>query len=253
MTDKLQSQAGWKWYGFAGHHICGARCQYHLTTSVNGAYLVSTVGRFVPDPLRDPHKTSTVGSGRDFETFVFAMSGDDENGDPIITSREPVDTDGYATSIEAERGHYAMCEKWAALTHPQEPARVGGVPEGRKLVPMTDDQVWHNDTIMSANGIGGFKMDAVMRIVRGVEKHHAALLTAAPQAPAGADVVRDADILNFMTEHRVAVTPEFEGCWDAAVYGEESDPDAVFSGASPREAVIAAMSTKAGGLTPCKS
>ena len=39
-------------------------------------------------------------------------------------------------------------------------------------VPMTDDQVWHNDAIMSANGIAGFKMDALMRIVRAVEAHH---------------------------------------------------------------------------------
>lgn len=39
-------------------------------------------------------------------------------------------------------------------------------------VPMTDDQVWHSDGIMSANGIAGFKLDALMRIVRAVEAHH---------------------------------------------------------------------------------
>lgn len=39
-------------------------------------------------------------------------------------------------------------------------------------VPMTEDQVWHNDALMSANGIAGFKMDALMRIVRAVEAHH---------------------------------------------------------------------------------
>lgn len=38
-------------------------------------------------------------------------------------------------------------------------------------VPMTEDQVWHNDALMSANGIAGFKMDALMRIVRAVEAH----------------------------------------------------------------------------------
>jgi hypothetical protein len=46
------SRAGWKWYGFAGHHICSERCVYHLTTAIHGRYLVSTVGRFIPDPLR---------------------------------------------------------------------------------------------------------------------------------------------------------------------------------------------------------
>lgn len=39
-------------------------------------------------------------------------------------------------------------------------------------VPMTEDQVWHNDALMSANGIAGFKMDALMRIVRAAEAHH---------------------------------------------------------------------------------
>ena len=39
-------------------------------------------------------------------------------------------------------------------------------------VPMTEDQVWHNDALMSANGTAGFKMDALMRIVRAVEAHH---------------------------------------------------------------------------------
>lgn len=39
-------------------------------------------------------------------------------------------------------------------------------------VPMTEDQVWHNDALMSANGTAGFKMDALMRIVRATEVHH---------------------------------------------------------------------------------
>lgn len=59
-----------------------------------------------------------------------------------------------------------------------------GVPEGFALVPMTEDQVWHNDSIMSANGICGLKMHAVMRIVRGVEAHHSERLAAA-QAKGG--------------------------------------------------------------------
>ena len=39
-------------------------------------------------------------------------------------------------------------------------------------VPMTEDQVWNNDALMSANGIAGFKMDALLRIVRAAEAHH---------------------------------------------------------------------------------
>jgi len=60
-----------------------------------------------------------------------------------------------------------------------------GVPEGVAMVPMTEDQVWHNDSIMSANAIGGLKMDAVMRIVRGVEAHHSERLAAAQAKGAG--------------------------------------------------------------------
>lgn len=67
----------------------------------------------------------------------------------------------------------------AIATHPAP-----GVPEGFALVPMTEDQVWHNDSIMSANAIGGLKMDAVMLIVRGVEAHHSERLAAA-QAKGG--------------------------------------------------------------------
>lgn len=38
--------------------------------------------------------------------------------------------------------------------------------------PMTPDHIWANNGIMSANGIIGFKFDAVIRIVRAVEAHH---------------------------------------------------------------------------------
>lgn len=41
-----------------------------------------------------------------------------------------------------------------------------------QAVPMTPDHIWANDGIMSANGIIGFKFDAVIRIVRAVEAHH---------------------------------------------------------------------------------
>lgn len=41
-----------------------------------------------------------------------------------------------------------------------------------QAMPMTVDQAWHSDTLMAANGIAGFKMDALMRIVRAVEAHH---------------------------------------------------------------------------------
>jgi len=107
------SQTDWKWYGFAGHHICGARCQFHLSTSIGGKFLVSTVGRFIPDPLRAPGKLETVGHIRDFETMVFEMDGDDENGDPNITNWGALETEGYNDSLQAERNHHVVCEKYS--------------------------------------------------------------------------------------------------------------------------------------------
>ena len=108
----MKSKEGWKWYGFPGHHCCGSRCQYHLATNIGGTILVSTIGRFVPDPLRHPENMETVGSGRDFETMVFRIDGEDQNGDPRIISWEAIDIGEYNSSKEAEKGHYDMCYKW---------------------------------------------------------------------------------------------------------------------------------------------
>ena len=82
----MNSKSGWKWYGFAGHFICGSRCQYHLATNINNKYLVSTVGKFVPDPLHFPNNIDTIGAGKDdyFETYVFNIDGEDEHGNPNV-------------------------------------------------------------------------------------------------------------------------------------------------------------------------
>lgn len=109
----MQSEAGWKWYGHAGHHICGGRCQFHLCTNIGDERLISTIGKFVPDPLKGPDKIDTVGSGRKYETYVFEIDGDDENGDPNILSLTELDAASYNDSLEAEKGHYAMCHKIA--------------------------------------------------------------------------------------------------------------------------------------------
>ena len=38
----------WKWFGHAGHFICGTHCRFHLCTQV-GKYLISTVGEYWPE------------------------------------------------------------------------------------------------------------------------------------------------------------------------------------------------------------
>jgi len=112
------NQPDWKWYGFAGHHICGTRCQFHLTTSIGERFLVSTVGQFVPDPLRAPETTQEVGADRHFETMVFEIDGDDDNGNPAIKDYECVGMEGYNDSLEAEKGHHILCERYSQVVKP---------------------------------------------------------------------------------------------------------------------------------------
>ena len=110
VEQPMVSRAGWRWYGYGGHFVGNARCAYHLATLV-GEYFVSTVGDYRP---RDPHIREPIGSGADalFETMVFRCRGFDAQGNPENDLAE-IETVRYADSLAAERGHYAMCEKWA--------------------------------------------------------------------------------------------------------------------------------------------
>ena len=70
------------------------------------------------------------------------------------------------------------------------------------------------------------------------------------QQPAG-DVFSDTQLLDAMQKRRIAVIPEFEGPWDATIYGDDSEPIATASGDTPRAAIAAATASdsarKAGG------
>ena len=70
---------------------------------------------------------------------------------------------------------------------------------------------------------------------------------AAPAAPA-VDA-SDTDLLDAMQRHRIALVPEHEGPWDAELYEEGEEPQHIGSGATPREALRAALAaqTKEGG------
>lgn len=52
---------------------------------------------------------------------------------------------------------------------------------------------------------------------------------------------RDRDRLDAMERHRIAVIPEFEGPWDAELYGEDGEPQVRGSGNSPRDAIDSAL------------
>lgn len=65
-----------------------------------------------------------------------------------------------------------------------------------------------------------------------------------PAAPAQAQ--EDAARLDAMQAQRIAVVPEFEGPWDATIYGDSDEPIARGSGNTPREAIDAARAAQGG-------
>lgn len=56
-----------------------------------------------------------------------------------------------------------------------------------------------------------------------------------------AEVGDDTKRLDWMEERRVSVIPEFEGPWDATVYGDDGEPHFIASGNTPRAAIDAAI------------
>ena len=123
---------GWVWYGNPGHFICAQWCRFHLCTKV-GPYLVSTVGEYVHPRhsagseqseakwLKENWPGEEIGLDRKYETMVFRAGkpceaeecGPGGCGLPEIDGSE-LDSQGYNLRADAQRGHLAMCEKWAA-------------------------------------------------------------------------------------------------------------------------------------------
>lgn len=126
----LWPRAEWEWFGRPGHFICARWCRFHLTTLV-GPWLVSTVGAFVhPRHSQGSEQKEAqwlaknwpgedIGVGRKFETMVFRAGEPCAENDchcelPRIDGRE-LEAKGYQTFAEAQRGHVAMCERWARM------------------------------------------------------------------------------------------------------------------------------------------
>lgn len=140
--SKLQN---WKWFGHAGHFICGAWCRFHLCTQV-GNYLVSTVGEYWPErgsreihaQIHDPKWFAenvnlkgdyfdsaymkkfgfeTIGWDRKYETMVFkagppCASKECGCGLPEISGSE-LDFEGCNDAGAATANHLKLCRKFA--------------------------------------------------------------------------------------------------------------------------------------------
>lgn len=59
-----------------------------------------------------------------------------------------------------------------------------------------------------------------------------------------AELAHERGYLDFVRTNRVALIPEYEGQWDAEIYGEDGWPSCVVSGESPRDAIGAAIAIR---------
>lgn len=143
MSDK--SGSTWKWFGSAGHFICGHWCRFHLCTQV-GSYLISTIGEYWPErAVREIHASVSdpkwlqenimrkgddfdyaymkrfgfqeIGHERLYETMVFRAGKPCESqkcgcGIPSINGGE-LDFKAYVDAGSATKGHMEICKKWA--------------------------------------------------------------------------------------------------------------------------------------------
>jgi hypothetical protein len=125
------SVGDWKWFGSAGHFICGQWCRFHLCTQV-GPFLVSTVGQYVHPRhgggselgerqfLEKHPNGEEIGAGRTYETMVFVAGTpcawhDCDCGLPAPTGNE-LDFRGYTNARDATRGHHEICKKWSHVS-----------------------------------------------------------------------------------------------------------------------------------------
>lgn len=104
-------ESEWIWHGLAGHFIGAHDCCFRLNTEI-GDYAVSTVGCW-HSVLARGDEPQEIGSGRTYETMVFRLE------DGQISDWTELDSDAYNDGASAERGHMAMCRKFA--THPTPP------------------------------------------------------------------------------------------------------------------------------------
>lgn len=127
----------WVWMPHAGHLIVGNDCRFHLATRI-GKWIVSTVGEYIPDSevrellartrgvklegmgdnrLADYMKKvgyEEIGLNRKYETMVFRAKRAKDCCPWRMKQGNELDMAGYNDPTKAYKGHFRMCEKWAA-------------------------------------------------------------------------------------------------------------------------------------------
>jgi len=106
------TEGAWYYGGYPGHFIGSHNCRYSLNTILPNGFQVSTVGDYHPSNCKEPVTLSIIADSL-FETMVFRCEGMDDDLN-AINDLHALETQHYADSRDAERGHHAMCVKWAA-------------------------------------------------------------------------------------------------------------------------------------------
>lgn len=135
------ASAAWTWMPHSAHLIVGNDCRFHLATVVaNGAFLVSTVGEWLPsesswdifaqsrgvtlegkgDARQADYMKKVgyldVGADRKYETMVFRAAETVEHPCCPFTASDfsEIDSRGYNDPAAARLGHMELCAKYDA-------------------------------------------------------------------------------------------------------------------------------------------
>jgi hypothetical protein len=106
----------WNWYGMAAHFIGASDCLFHMATEIGG-YMISTVGDYRPRECDGSRGDRTsIGFGRDYETFVFKTSGRECGCGCCMPGLDlcEIDSEPANDPATARINHMAMCEKYAS-------------------------------------------------------------------------------------------------------------------------------------------
>lgn len=123
------------------------------------------------------------------------------------------------------------------------PQEVGGVMVTLAALCLANALDMHGAGEVELARISAPELVAKIRAKQAAKPKHSPLPQSVAHQPGSA--LEDAALLDWQASARVEVSPEYEGPWHAAVFGEDEKPVFLASGNTPREALIAAR--KQGG------
>ena len=106
-------------HGHAQHFIAADSCRFRLATEVvgpGGRWVISTVGEMVAlVPFRRRKGFDEIGSGRLYETYVFALERDARHdcGCPKIASLSEIQSRAANSAQEATANHADCVAEWS--------------------------------------------------------------------------------------------------------------------------------------------